>query len=77
MTSGDFVQQGELCFIFKAISNASSPMPISSIHVFGWGKKVPWNPSSLDIGHGADRCDAFRCRSLLMQAPEVISEMEI
>jgi hypothetical protein len=77
MTSGDFVQQAEFCYFFKDISNLSSLMPISSIHVFGWEKKAPWNPSLLDIGHGADRCDAFGCRSLLMQAPEVISEMDI
>ena len=55
----------------------SSITPILLVDVFGWGKKAPWNPSSLDIGHGADRCDAFGCRSLLMQAPEVISEMAI
>jgi hypothetical protein len=34
-------------------------MPIASIHVFGWGKKAPWNPSLLDIGHGVDQCDEF------------------
>jgi hypothetical protein len=74
MTSGDFVQQGELCYIFKAISNASSPMPISSIHVFGWGKKARhgihrrWIPVMvpIDVTHfDAGRCSCKRRKSFL------------
>jgi hypothetical protein len=66
MVIGNFVTQGVFCYFWIDSWNLSYLMPIASIHVIGCKKKAPWTPLSLDVGHGANRCDAFWWRLLVL-----------
>jgi hypothetical protein len=57
MASSDLMIQAEFYKMCIDCWNLRSAMTIVSINAFDWGVKSPWNPSLLDITHGADQCE--------------------